>query len=161
MDLDTYGKNGGLLGGHTSRSEKYGIPLSTGSLGHGLPFALGIAYEEKISQSKSHTPIFVIMSDGEMNEGTTWESALIGNHLELNNLIVIIDRNNLQSFTTTEKTLAINPLADKWKAFGWDVVEVNGHNVKELIEQFQTLNKPKVIIANTIKGKGISFMSIS
>ena len=106
--------------------------------------------------------IYVILSDGECDEGSNWEAALFAAHHKLDNLVVIIDRNNLQSIKSTEDTLALEPLEDKWASFGWSTKVVDGHNLKELIEVLDKKNvisnKPKCIIANTIKGKGVSFM---
>ena len=155
--LDNYCGDGAQLGGHVTSTGVPGVELSTGSLGHGLPYGLGIAISRKLTKSPGN--IFIIMSDGECDEGTTWESALIANHYNLNNLCVIIDRNRIQSLDYTESTIALEPFIDKWRSFGWDVIEVDGHNYFSLAESMsEKSSKPKCIIANTIKGKGVDFM---
>lgn len=158
--LREYSSNGSKLGGHVTSGYIPGVELSTGSLGHGLPYGLGISLARKRTKVSGRT--FVVMSDGECDEGTTWESALIANHFGLDNICVIIDRNNLQSMGSTESTLALEPFAEKWKAFGWHVIEIDGHNFKELFEAIEyASDKPICIIANTIKGKGVDFMENS
>ena len=155
--LAKYCGDGAQLGGHVTSTGVPGVELSTGSLGHGLPYGLGIAISRKLT--KSVGDVFVVMSDGECDEGTTWESALIANHYNLNNLCVIIDRNKIQSLDFTESTIALEPFKDKWESFGWDVMEVDGHDYLALIESLNTKSsKPKCIIANTTKGKGVDFM---
>ena len=155
--LRKYSRNGSELGGHVTSGYIPGVELSTGSLGHGMPYGLGIALARKRNMVSGKT--YVIMSDGECDEGTTWESALIANHFGLDNFYVIIDRNNLQSMGSTESTLALEPFAEKWKAFGWDVIEIDGHNFKEIVEALKYFsNKPICVIAKTIKGKGVDFM---
>ena len=128
-------------------------------MGHGLPISVGMALAAKLN--KLNHNVYVVISDGECDEGSNWEAALFAAHHKLDNLIVIIDRNNLQSIKNTEDTLAIEPLKDKWISFGWATEEVDGHNIKKLTEVMDkniTLDKPKCIIANTIKGKGVTFM---
>lgn len=159
--LDTYCENGSLLGGHVTSGKVPGISLSTGSLGHGLPFGLGLALARQRAKSKSF--VYVVLSDGECDEGTTWESALIANHFNVRNLVVLIDRNRHQSFGDTETTISLEPFADKWRSFNWSVFEVNGHDHDEMFEILSNLkesqsNKPVVIVCNTVKGKGVSFM---
>ena len=136
-------------------SEKVpGVVLSTGSAGHGIGVAVGIALADRDRK------VYCLISDGECNCGTTWEAALFAAHHKLNNLTLIIDYNQLQAFGETNKVLQLEPLARKWKSFNWWVVPVNGHNFNDLISAFgqKTVHKrPKVIIANTIKGKGIPF----
>ena len=155
--LDNYCGDGAQLGGHVTSTSVPGVELSTGSLGHGLPYGLGIAISRKLTKSPGN--IFIVMSDGECDEGTTWESALIANHYNLSNLCVIIDRNRIQSLDYTESTIALEPFIDKWRSFGWDAIEVDGHNYLSLAESMSTNSlKPKCIIANTIKGKGVDFM---
>ena len=135
-----------------------GIKVSTGSLGHGLPIGAGIALSAKLS--KKNKKVVVLISDGELDEGSTWESILFASHHRLKNLIIIIDYNKLQSLTSVKDTLSVEPLAEKFKAFGCNTKVVNGHDmtrIKKLIS-LNISNKPLVIIANTIKGKGISFM---
>jgi transketolase len=155
--LRKYSSNEAELGGHVTSGNIPGVELSTGSLGHGMPYGLGISLARKRNIVSGNT--YVIMSDGECDEGTTWESALMANHFGLDNFRVIIDRNNLQSMGSTESTLALEPFAEKWKAFGWDVIEIDGHNFREILEALNYKSKkPTCIIANTIKGKGVDFM---
>lgn len=155
--LLTYGKDKTSLMQHVSHKVK-GVKFSTGSLGHGLPVATGIALADKLNRKKNIT--YVLISDGELNEGTTWESLLFASHHKLDNLCVIIDYNKLQSLTFTSKTLNIEPLREKIKSFGCFPVLTNGHNFKQIYKSLKIIkkNKPKVIIASTIKGKGVSFM---
>ena len=155
--LSDYCQDGAKLGGHVTSTYVPAIPLSTGSLGHGLPFALGRALAKKKLGRTTHT--FVVLSDGECDEGSNWEAALVGAHLELSNLSVVIDRNNLQSLGSTESTIKLEPLAEKWSAFNWDVVVCNGHDHQELkTALFRKSNRPKVTIATTTKGFGVGFM---
>lgn len=159
--LNTHYQNGSDLSGHVSHKGIPGVEFSTGSLGHGLPVATGMALAAKINKD-SHR-VFVLMSDGECDEGSNWEAILFAAHHELNNLVVIIDRNMLQSIHSTEDTLSLEPFADKWMAFGWGVVEIDGHDHEEIfsicsnVDVFQN-KKPLCVIANTIKGKNVSFM---
>ena len=156
-ELDKHYQDGSIFSGHVSHKGVPGVELSTGSLGHGLPVASGMALAAKIDK-KSHK-IFVVMSDGELDEGSNWEAFMFAAHHGLNNLTAVIDRNKLQSMKTTEETLSLEPLRDKLIAFGWNVIEVDGHNHDELFSAIDSdTKKPKVIIANTIKGKGVSFM---
>jgi transketolase len=155
-ELAEYCKNGSRLIGHVTTTVP-GVEFSTGSLGHGLPFSVGLALAGQRDHSTRR--IFTLLSDGELDEGSNWESALIANHYDLKNLTVIIDRNRLQSLTTTEETIALEPLAAKWEAFGWDVLSVDGHNHEALSESLTTKQqKPTCIIAETTKGKGVPFM---
>jgi transketolase len=156
--LDTYSADGALLGGHVTSHGVPGVELSTGSLGHGLPFGLGVAMAAVRTGSPRRS--FVVMSDGECDEGTTWESALLAAHHKLDNLVVVIDRNGIQSLASTEDTLQLEPFADKWRAFRWDVHEVNGHDHEELRSALEAppAGAPRVIIAATVKGKGVSYM---
>jgi transketolase len=156
-ELESYCEDGALLGGHVSARVK-GVELSTGSLGHGLPYGVGLAIG--LRRSFPHTRVFVVMSDGELDEGTTWESALIANHHKLENLVVVVDRNYLQSFDSTENTLALEPLADKWRAFGWNVIECDGHDVEKLRDSL-IQRGPLIVLATTVKGSGVSFMNNS
>jgi transketolase len=154
--LKSYSGDSAHLGGHVTSKDVPGVELSTGSLGHGLPYGLGIAISRK--QSGIESPVIVVISDGECNEGTTWESALIANRFKLTNLIVIIDRNRIQSLDFTENTMPLDPLGDKWKSFGWEVSEVDGHSIEDIQSAIATREACKVIIANTTKGKGVTFM---
>ena len=157
--LDSYGVNGSFLGGHVNHTMNPGIILSTGSLGHGFPYGVGIALAQKRSGNGSRT--FVVISDGECDEGTTWESALLAAHHQLDNLVVIIDRNRMQALGSTESTLALEPLSAKWTAFNWAVREINGHSHSELESSIQSIGSPLCIIANTVKGSGVEFMENS
>jgi len=158
-ELDSYGKNDSNFMNHISHKVP-GVEFSTGSLGHGLPFATGKALASKISNKKNK--IFVIVGDGELDEGSNWEALLFASHHKLDNLIVIVDYNNLQSLTTVKDTLNLEPLRDKFESFGSHVIDVNGHDHlalnKVIKEAIDIKNKPVVIIANTVKGKGVSYM---
>ena len=162
-ELKTHYANGSRLSGHVSHHVP-GVDLSTGSLGHGLSVGVGMAYAAKKDGKKWRT--YVVLGDGECNEGSVWEAALFANHFRLNNLVAIIDHNHMQSLDFNENTIEIEDLGNKWKAFGWNVIEVNGNNHTELKNAFKQVDKlknrephkPVVIIANTIKGYGIHFM---
>lgn len=157
--LDDYCSDGGPLGGHVTRGQVPGVELSTGSLGHGLPFAVGVALGRRRKARSGH--VFVVMSDGEQDEGSNWEAVLLASHHDLANLTVVIDRNGIQSLDTTEATVRLEPLADKWSAFGWNTVNVDGHDHVALdaaLRGARTQRRPTVVIANTVKGKGVSFM---
>ncbi len=157
--LAEYGKNGSILMNHISHKVP-GVEFSTGSLGHGLSFGLGKALAAKKTDKKWKT--YVLLSDGELQEGSNWEAFMFAAHHKLDNLVAIIDYNNLQSLTTVDETLRIQPLGDKLISFGWHVIELDGHNHEILYNNFKASNKikgkPIVFIANTIKGKGVSFM---
>ena len=156
--LDTYCKPEGILGCHPD----YGVPgieASTGSLGHGMALAVGMAHFEKIS--KSNNKIFLIISDGELQEGSTWEAMMMAANLNLDNIVCFLDHNGSQSFGHTKDTHPkFYPIADKIKAFNWDCNEANGHNVEDLLNTYllKDTSKPYLIVCNTIKGKGVSFM---
>lgn len=156
--LTTYCKDSSQLGGHVTHGVP-GVLLSTGSLGHGLPFATGLSMAQ--AREGRNNKIVVIVSDGEMDEGTTWESALFAAHHKLSNLTLMIDRNRLQSLTSTEETLGLEPLDEKFKAFGWRCTSVDGHDYKSLagvLSSESHTEEPHVVICNTVKGKGVSFM---
>jgi transketolase len=155
--LDTYGDDFSWLMNHISHKVN-GVEFSTGSLGHGLPFAVGKALSAKIRNETWRT--FVVMSDGEMDEGSNWEALMFAAHHKLNNLTAIIDYNKLQSLDTVEHTLGLEPLTDKLKAFGCSVHEIDGHDHRLLLQALISINdnKPTVIVAHTIKGKGVSYM---
>jgi transketolase len=146
------------ISGHPDIDLKQGIECTTGSLGHGLPIATGMALAKKLKDREGD--IYVLMSDGECQEGATWESALIAAHHKLNNLTAIVDYNKIQSLGRVEDILSLGDLKVKFQAFGFYAIEVNGHSIRELSAAFnkKVLGKPKIIIANTIKGKGVSFM---
>ncbi len=159
-DLESYCEDGSSLGGHVTHYASPYVEFSTGSLGHALSIGAGKALGRisKHDQSK----IYVIMSDGELDEGSTWEAALFASHHRLSNLCVLVDRNGLQSIKSTEATLKLEPIDEKFKAFGWDVSLIDGHCHKQILSEISMEKivgkKPKVIICNTVKGKGISFM---
>lgn len=158
-ELYTYENNDGFLPGQPVMNVEKGIEYSSGSLGIGLSFAIGIALAAKIKSQSYNT--YVLMGDGECNEGSVWESAMSAAHFRLNNLIAIIDYNKMQSDGKSTDILDMGDLKSKWSSFGWNVKEVDGHKIESLIEVFKIDNKetrPTVIIANTVKGKGISFM---
>jgi len=159
-DIDSYGKNGSNFYGHVDNLASSHIPLATGSLGHGLPYAVGLALSAKLAKRVNQISI-AILSDGELDEGTTWESLLIASHLRLDNLVVIVDRNFLQSFESTEETLALEPLKDKFESFGWIVRNVDGHDIESIQGGLRLADKPLCLIARTTKGKGVSFMENS
>lgn len=159
--LDSYYSNGSKFSGHVSHYDIPGIDFSTGSLGHGLSIGCGLAYGNMLKKNKKMT--YVLMSDGECDEGSVWEAALFASHNKLKNLVCIIDYNKLQSLTTVKNTLNLEPFSDKWKSFGWIVREIDGHNFKSLKKVFlkKNFSKPLCIIAHTTKGKGVSFMENS
>ncbi|MBI1866410.1 MAG: transketolase [Candidatus Staskawiczbacteria bacterium] len=158
--LKTYCQNGSALAGHTIKDCVPGVEVSTGSLGHGLPIGIGMALSAK--KDKKNRRIFVLISDGECDEGSNWEAALFAGHHKLENLVAIIDYNKIQSFGMTNKVLNLEPLKQKWESFGWQVKEADGHNFKELEKTLLGLpfkkNYPSIIIAHTKKGAGVSFM---
>ena len=158
--LKTHSQDGSDLCGHVSHKGIPGVEFSTGSLGHGLPVASGMALAAKINNKKHR--VFALLSDGECDEGSNWEAILFAAHHKLDNLVTIIDRNRLQSIYSTEDTLALEPFLNKWKSFGWEVSEVDGHNHEEIFKACNNIeapkNKPLCIIANTTKGKNVSFM---
>ena len=159
-ELASYCQKGGSLGGH-SESDINGVEASTGSLGHGLSIGAGMALAGKMD--KKDYIVTVLMGDGELQEGSTWEAVLFSSHWKLNNLVVIIDRNRLQALDFTEQVTSLEPLDKKWQSFGWETAAVNGHSMRGLLAILRTVRKrksakPLVIIANTTKGKGVSLM---
>jgi|SRR5690554_4801489 len=158
-ELFKFRKIGGSLQGHPDSKKVPGIEVSTGSLGQGLSVGVGMAMVAKMRKEPHR--VFVLLGDGECDEGQIWEAALSAAHRRLDNLTVIIDRNGLQLDGTTEAILKLEPLADKWSAFGWDIQEVEGHNFPELVKILAPQNltgRPRAVIAHTVKGKGISYM---
>jgi transketolase len=159
-ELSTYMKPLSRLNGHPDRNKISGVETNTGPLGHGLPVAVGAAIGAKISGATWRT--FVLTGDGELQEGSNWEAAMSAAQRGLYNLTVIIDRNRLQQGDTVAATNDLEPLADKWRAFGWAVSELDGHDYTQLLETLSNVplnkDKPTCIIAHTHKGKGISFM---
>jgi len=160
-ELDTFYKDGTTLPAHPAPRQYKSIPFATGSLGHGLPIATGIAHAAKISEDGTYS--FALLSDGETNEGTTWEAAHYAIQNQLDNLFMIVDKNGLQGFDFTDKVLGETASAEKWKAIGFETIEVDGHNILSLNHAIQELKThknglPKAIIAQTVKGKGVSYM---
>ena len=158
--LSTHCQDGSEFGGHVSHKGVPGAEFSTGSLGHGLPVACGMAKAAQLDQ-RSHR-IFCLLSDGECDEGSNWEAALFAAHHRLSKLVAIIDYNKIQSLASVADTLGLEPFADKWRSFGWDVVEADGHNHMQLERALAVRDDgascPRVVIAHTTKGKGVSFM---
>jgi transketolase len=152
-----------MLNGHPDRNKVPGVEANTGPLGHGLPIAVGCALAARMRKASWRT--FVLTGDGELQEGSNWEAALCAAQYGLDNLVLIIDRNRIQQGDFTEAIIKLNPLAEKWRAFGWQVVEVDGHDYDDLQRVLrsapQVLGKPTCIIANTVKGRGVSFMENS
>lgn len=157
-ELLKVGKPGSKFGGHPKMHDIPGVEASTGALGHGLSFAIGNAYASKQNGWDSH--VYVMLGDGECQEGSIWEGALSAPTLKLDNLTVIIDHNKCQAMDKIETIVNIAPFAEKWRAFGWETIEIDGHNLSEIKEALLRRKKdvPVAIIANTIKGKGVSFM---
>ena len=162
-ELKTHYADGSRLSGHVSHKGIPGVEISTGSLGHGACMAAGIALNAKIENKDYYT--YAIVGDGECDEGSIWEMAMFANQFKLNKFILIVDHNKMQSLDYCENTMSLAPFAEKWRTFGWNAIEVDGHNHAELKEAFETAkkstDKPTVIIANTVKGKGISFMEFN
>lgn len=157
--LVTYQHANSHLPGHPVKHKTPGIELNTGALGHGLPVAVGIALAAK--RANSQRRVFVLTGDGELAEGSNWEAALVAAHYQLDNLIIINDKNKLQLAGTTKSIMNTDPLADKWQAFGLQVTECQGNNMQSVVETLEALQpkgKPHVVIANTEKGAGISFI---
>jgi transketolase len=161
--LATHGQDGSLLSGHVSHKGIPGVELSTGSLGHGLSVGTGMAYGAALD-GKTHR-VFVMLSDGECDEGSNWEAVLFAGHHKLDGLVAIIDYNKIQSLAPVKDTIALEPFADKWRAFGWGLVEVDGHDHAAIERALSGLpsepGKPTCVIAHTTKGKGVSFMEHS
>ncbi|QBP42649.1 transketolase [Paenisporosarcina antarctica] len=157
-ELKTFSQFGSRLIGHPNNKVP-GIEMNTGALGHGLPISVGMALAAKLD-GKSYK-VYTLMGDGEQAEGSIWEGAMAAAQYKLDNLIAIIDRNRLQITGSTEDVMGLEPLGDKWRSFGWEVVEVDGNDIEQLVEVFSTTprvaGKPTMIVANTVKGKGISF----
>lgn len=157
-NLNTYYQNGSRLSGHISHKDVPGVEVSTGSLGHGAGIAAGIALALKLKLNQSK--VYTLIGDGECNEGAIWELAMFCAHHKLDNFVLIIDQNKFQALGKTKEILDISDLEKRFTSFGWDVLEVDGHNHKDLKNSFHTHRheKPLCIIADTIKGKGVSFM---
>lgn len=158
--LAGFAQDGGTLEQHPNRDVQRGIEMTSGSLGHGLSVGVGMALAGKYNNKGYRT--FVLLGDGEMEEGSSWEAILFAGHHKLDKLIAIIDYNKLQAIGKVSEILDLDPLGDKFKSFNWEVKEVDGHNIKEIINTLENIpfktGKPSCLIANTIKGKGVSFM---
>lgn len=158
--LSTYEMDGGVLPGHPDRKSIPGIEVSTGSLGHGLSIGVGMAIAGK--QGGHPYRAFVLLSDGECDEGGVWEAAMSASQFKLDNLVAIVDANGLQGMGRIEQIMNLAPFADKWRAFGWAVQEMDGHDLSQLERVFATVpferGRPSVVIAQTVKGKGVSYM---
>lgn len=156
---DTYGDYGSILAGHPTVKVN-GIEVNSGALGHGLPIGVGMAIAAKMDQRSYKT--YVLMGDGEQGEGSIYEAAMAANHYKLDNLVAIIDRNRLQISGTTEEVMSLENISQRWIAFGWDVIEMDGDDIEDIVKTFGMLDyanrKPHLLIAHTTKGKGISFM---
>ncbi len=161
-ELKTHAQNGSRLSGHVSSKGVPGVEASTGSLGQGVSMAMGMALAAKMDKKDHH--VFAIIGDGECDEGAVWECALQACQYRLDNFIVTIDYNKIQSLALCEDTLRLEPLEDKWRAFGWHVIRANGHDHEALHRAYEEAlscgkqGKPIVVIADTVKGKGVSFM---
>jgi transketolase len=158
--LQNFYQDGERLAGHATHVNVPSVEVSTGSLGHGLPLACGMALVAK--RDRQAYRVFTLLSDGECDEGSTWEAALFAPHHQLDNLIAIIDYNQIQSLGTVKEVLDLEPFAAKWKAFGWAVREIDGHDCAQIESTLTNLpfepGKPSCVVAHTVKGKGVSFM---
>lgn len=157
-ELETFASPQSALNGHPNRTKVPGVETNTGPLGHGFPVAVGIALSARLQASPRRT--FVVLGDGELQEGSNWEAAMTASHHGLSSLFAIVDRNRLQQGARTEETKQLEPLAAKWASFGWEVREVDGHDHAQLLEEFRRpgTTRPVCVIAHTVKGKGVSFM---
>jgi len=158
--LGTLRQLGSILQGHPTMKKTPGIDMTAGSLGHGLSAGLGMALSGKLRKKQYH--VWVIIGDGESQEGSIWEAAMAAAKWKLDNLTAILDYNNLQNDYAVDEVMPIDPVADKWQAFGWNVVEIDGHNMEQVVKALEGAKTfkgtPTMIIANTVKGKGVSFM---
>lgn len=158
--LDSYGEDGGILAEHPPTPDHLaGIEAATGSLGHGLPIGLGMALSARITGHAYR--VYALLGDGECNEGTIWEAAMMAAARQADNLTIMVDFNKWQATDRSEEVLALAPLADKWRAFGWDACDIDGHDMQQILDVLSkpsSAGKPKAIIAHTVKGKGVSFM---
>jgi transketolase len=161
--LTQHYRDGSSLSGHVSHKGIPGVELSTGSLGHGLSVGAGMAYGARLD-GRTHR-VVVLLSDGECDEGSNWEAILFAAHHRLSNLWAVVDYNKIQSLKPVAETLALEPFADKWRAFGWTVIEVDGHDHEQLLAAFadgaRPSDRPTCVIAHTVKGKGVPFMEHS
>lgn len=157
--LETHYQNGSVLSGHVNHKGVPGVEMSTGSLGHGLGVGVGMAMQ--LRRLGGEQRVYVVLSDGECDEGSNWEAALFAAHHRLSSVCAIIDYNKLQALASIEDTIGLEPFADKWRAFGWAVVELDGHDhvaLKAAFAQAATTDRPTCVIAHTVKGQGVSFM---
>jgi transketolase len=158
--LETFAQPLATLNGHPDRRKVPGVEASTGPLGHGLPIAVGMALAAKMDRADWRT--FVLTGDGELQEGSNWEAIMAAGQFQLDNLTAIVDRNRLQLSDATEHTVGLEPLADRWRSFGWSVAEVDGHDITGLLQAFEALpietGRPSCVIARTRKGRGVSFI---
>ena len=156
----TLRKYGSPLQGHPDMKKVPGVEISTGSLGQGLSVANGMALAAKLDKKENR--VYALLGDGEQQEGQVWEAAMTAAHYGLDNLCAFVDNNNLQIDGNVDKVMGIEPLDEKWKAFGWHVIEINGHDFKEILDALDEARtvkgKPTMVIAHTVKGKGVSFM---
>lgn len=158
--LDTFYQNGSWLAGHVTHTHVPGVDVSTGSLGHGLSIACGMALAAK--RDRKPYRVFALLSDGECDEGSTWEPVLFAPHHGLDNLVAIVDYNKIQSLGHVKEVIDLEPLADKWRSFGWTVREIDGHDIPKVVNALFHIpfeaGRPSCVIANTVKGKGVTFM---
>ncbi len=158
--LGTLRRLGSILQGHPDMNKVPGIDMTAGSLGHGLSVGIGMALAGRLQKQDYH--VWVVIGDGESQEGSIWEAAMSGSKWKLDNLTAIMDRNNLQNDSYVDKLMPIEPAADKWRAFGWNTVEIDGHSMEEIVTALEGAESfkgaPTMIIANTVKGKGVSYM---
>ena len=158
-EVDTYGTYNTKLAGHPTKKVT-GVEINSGALGHGLSVGVGLAIAAKMDKAPFRT--FVLMGDGEQGEGSIYEAAMSASHYKLDNLVAIIDRNGLQISDTTENVMALEPIRDRWEAFGWDVIDANGDDMQSLLEAFEAVDyadgKPTLIISHTTKGHGVKLM---
>jgi transketolase len=159
-ELSTLRKLGSRLQGHTDRTLTPGVEMSAGSLGQGLSYGIGMALAGRLD--KKGYRVYVLIGDGECDEGQVWEAAMFAPHHKMDNITAIVDHNDLQLDGRVCDIMGLEPLADKWRAFNWNVLEINGHDIKEILQALkkagEVKGKPTVIIAHTVKGKGVSFM---
>jgi transketolase len=157
-DLDGFAVDDGIFEHHPTRDPQRGIEISTGSLGHGLSFGVGMALAGKTDNNKYR--VYTLLGDGETNEGSVWEAAMFAGHHRLDNLVALIDYNKLQGLGCTRDIIDLEPLMDKWKSFGWHAQSIDGHDFAQIFRAMASLSaeRPNVIVLNTVKGKGVSFM---
>ncbi len=158
--LKTLRQMGSILQGHPDMLKTPGIDMTAGSLGHGLPAGLGMALSGKLQQKNYH--VFVVIGDGESQEGSIWEASMAAPNFKLDNLTAILDYNHLQNDYSVDDIMPIHPVVDKWQAFGWHVIEIDGHNMQQVVAALEEAKShtgaPTMIVANTVKGKGVSYM---